>query len=146
MTLARRTKRLEEDREAQWREAWRRFTAYLDRHDHPPAWERLEQRDTLNDMPEEELDARWYASQERHGTAALVAWLLATIPFPDPDEIDLTRWPHLIEPPPPEPKGAWEALTQQVSDPSPDGLNAAMNMWALSYARAVRELRAHAET
>ena len=133
-TVAARLERLEPKAEAAWRRAWQAYASKLERAVPDPVLEHA--------MRAPDDEAAWQAFHAKHDLTDLAAWYEAHDALPiDPDRPDLRHWPHTIPTPPPEPKGAWEAMHQLREGGGDAAAFASIAVLILGLARCVREAR-----
>lgn len=147
MTLKRRLDKLEVPTVKRWRAAWQVYTNDLYKHLDPildplkTAATDAEAQGLFSD--EAALNASCEAFCERIGVPspfALSDWE-GRAELPDPDAPpDLSRWPHELPEPPPEPSGVSEKLEPYQNSPDThERFTALLYLFFLSHARARRE-------
>jgi hypothetical protein len=136
--MSRRLDKLEPQARAGWEAAWRPVGLALERIVPDHILERATQ------APDDETKLEAFLTE--HDLMPFDTWLAekdGPIPPLADDESNLGWWPSGIPTPPPEPEGLWESLRElMAADTGDRGAYAALALYILGVARAVREMQA----
>ena len=138
-----RIERLYESEAERWHAAWKRFDEEL--------WRPLSSQELQDFLDACDAPAAWLEAmaviirawnQEAGGDGDETEWAAFLAAFdeavPQSDEVDLSRWPHLMPVPPPDTPEMWQIARRDASKGEPERLAAGWVLYQLATGRAAR--------